>query len=146
MTGSPAHDAPPSVPGHVPAFAEEEDAGAPAPEDPASPPRPSRAPLAKWLDLGFVALGVGAFALLAWKALVGETAPTELALASEAATSALGGPVVLVSARPEPFLVRADGTRLDEGDRPSDDTVLRSVTVSEIVLERDGRTVTIVVD
>lgn len=120
----------------------------PTPPGDAPPaPRPARASLARWLDLGFVALGAGAFSLLAWEAVVGEDgAPVELALASEAAASALGGPVVLVAARPEPFLVRADGTRVVEGDRPSADTVLTSITVSEIVLERDGRTVTIAVD
>ena len=106
-----------------------------------------RASLARWLDLGFVGLGAGAFALLAWEAVVGEAgAPTELALGSDEAVRALGGEVVLVSTRPEPFLVRADGTRVAEGDSPSEGAVLASIALSAIVLERDGRTVTIVVD
>ena len=106
--------------------------------------RPS---LARWLDLGFVALGAGAFALLAREAVVGGPGtPTEFALGSEEAVRALGGEVVLVSARPEPYLVRADGTRVVEGDSPSEGAVLASIALSAIVLEREGRTVTIVVD
>ena len=103
-------------------------------------------PCPRWLDLWFVTLGVGAFALLAWEALSRESGRPAAPLADEEAVRELGGRVVLVSTRPDAFVLLADGTRAVEGDRLSADVVLSSIGLTEIVVARDGVEVAIAVD